>query len=42
MQAGGLEIRLPNVEEFSKDLKLAMEKEMLGIYLTDHPLNEYA
>ena len=42
MQAGGLEVRLPNVEEFSKDLKLAMEKEMLGIYLTDHPLNEYA
>ena len=41
MTGSGLEMRLPDVKEFSKELKLAMEKEMLGIYLTDHPLNAY-
>ena len=41
MAAGGLEQRLPDIEEFSKDVKLTLEKEMLGIYLTDHPLNDY-
>ncbi len=41
MQTGALDARLPDVAEFSKDIKLSMEKEMLGIYLTDHPLNEY-
>ncbi len=34
--------KLPDVKPFPKDLQLAMEKEMLGVYLTDHPLNEYA
>jgi DNA polymerase III alpha subunit len=28
---------LPNVEEFNKTLKLEMEKEHLGFYLTEHP-----
>ena len=32
---------LPKVAPFSKDIQLAMEKEMLGVYLTDHPLNDY-
>ena len=41
MTAGGLEKQLPDIEEFSKDVKLTLEKEMLGIYLTDHPLNDY-
>ena len=41
MNAGGLQPKLPDVEEFSKDVKLAFEKEMLGIYVTDHPLNDY-
>ena len=41
MAAGGLEKQLPDIEEFSKDVKLTLEKEMLGIYLTDHPLNDY-
>ena len=32
--------RLPDVEEFPRQEALAMEKDMLGIYLTDHPLND--
>ena len=41
MGGGDLAPRLPEVEEFSKPVRLNMEKEMLGIYLTDHPLNDY-
>jgi DNA polymerase-3 subunit alpha len=33
---------LPKVADFGKDTKLAMEKEMLGVYLSGHPLDEYA
>ena len=33
---------LPKVADFSKDIKLGMEKEMLGVYLSGHPLDEYA
>ena len=33
---------LPKVADFSKDTKLALEKEMLGVYLSGHPLDEYA
>ncbi|MBR5229590.1 MAG: DNA polymerase III subunit alpha, partial [Firmicutes bacterium] len=33
--------KLPDVAPFAKDIQLAMEKEMLGVYLTDHPLNDY-
>ncbi|MDE6181678.1 MAG: DNA polymerase III subunit alpha, partial [Eubacteriales bacterium] len=32
---------LPNIEEFSKKEILNMEKEMLGIYISGHPLDEY-
>ncbi len=35
------EIRLPDVEEYRKEDLLAMEKEVLGIYLSGHPLEEY-
>ncbi len=35
------EIRLPNVGEFDKDMLLAYEKEVLGIYISGHPLEEY-
>lgn len=35
------EIRLPKLEEYSKEIKLGFEKEVLGIYLTGHPLEEY-
>ena len=35
------EVRFPNVEEYSKEVKLGFEKEVLGIYLSGHPLEEY-
>lgn len=34
--------QLPNVKPFDKDIELALEKEMLGIYLSKHPLDDYA
>lgn len=33
---------LPDVADFDNDTKLAFEKEMLGVYLSGHPLDEYA
>lgn len=35
------EIRLPDVGEYSKEMKLSFEKEVLGIYVSGHPLEEY-
>ena len=35
------EIQYPNVDEYSKEIKLGFEKEVLGIYLSGHPLEEY-
>ena len=35
------EIRMPNVEEYDKETILAYEKEVLGIYLSGHPLERY-
>lgn len=35
------EINYPNIKEFSKKNLLAMEKEMTGLYLSGHPLDEY-
>ena len=35
------EIRMPNVEEFGKEELLGYEKEVLGIYLSGHPLENY-
>lgn len=42
MQNSGMAGKLPDVANFSKDLLMAMEKEMLGVYLTGHPLSDYA
>ncbi len=36
-----LEITYPNIKEFPKKQLLAMEKEMTGLYITGHPLDEY-
>lgn len=33
---------LPDISEFSKNELLAMEKEMLGLYISYHPLNDYS
>ena len=35
------DIKLPNVGEYSKEMMLAFEKEVLGIYVSGHPLEEY-
>ena len=35
------EIRMPDVEEFGKEELLGYEKEVLGIYLSGHPLENY-
>ena len=35
------EIRMPNVGEYDKEMVLAFEKEVLGIYLSGHPLEGY-
>ncbi len=36
------EIKMPNVEEFPKEMLLTFEKEVLGVYISGHPLEEYA
>lgn len=33
--------RLPDAANFSKEILSSMEKEMLGVYLSDHPLKDY-
>ena len=35
------DVHYPNVGEYDKELKLAFEKEVLGIYISGHPLEEY-
>lgn len=35
------EIKMPDVPEYDKDLLLAFEKEVLGVYLSGHPLDRY-
>ena len=40
-QKAEFDIPLPNVGEYEKETKLAFEKEVLGIYLSGHPMEEY-
>ena len=35
------EIRMPDAAEFDKETLLAFEKEVLGVYISGHPLEEY-
>ncbi len=35
------DVHYPKVGEYDKELKLAFEKEVLGIYISGHPLEEY-
>ena len=35
------EIRMPDVEEYPREAMLAFEKEVLGVYISGHPLEEY-
>ena len=41
MEESNVVNRLPAVKNFEKSVLLAQEKEMLGVYLTDHPLREF-
>ena len=40
-EKAAFEIRMPDVEEYPKEAKLAFEKEVLGVYISGHPLEEY-
>ena len=40
-QKAEFDIQLPNVGEYEKETKFAFEKEVLGVYLSGHPLEEY-
>ncbi len=40
-QKAEFEIPLPKVGEYEKETKLAFEKEVLGVYLSGHPMEEY-
>jgi len=35
------QVQLPNVGEYPKELLLSFEKEVLGVYVSGHPLEEY-
>ena len=41
MDTGDAAGKLPDVANFDDKMLLAMEKEMLGVYITGHPLKEY-
>lgn len=36
-----LEVKMPNVGEYEKELLLSFEKEVLGFYVSGHPMEEY-
>ncbi|RKJ52397.1 DNA polymerase III subunit alpha [bacterium 1XD42-8] len=40
-EKGDYEIQMPEVGEYSKEMLLEFEKEVLGIYISGHPLEEY-
>lgn len=37
-----IELKYPDIKEYTKEAKLKSEKEVVGIYLSGHPLEEYA
>ena len=39
-QKSEFDIKLPDVGEYSKEMRLSFEKEVLGIYISGHPLEE--
>jgi DNA polymerase-3 subunit alpha len=40
-ERAAFEVQYPDVQEFSKEEQLAQEKEMLGVYISGHPLDDY-
>lgn len=41
MEVESISGRLPDISNFSQDILIGMEKDMLGVYLTGHPLKNY-
>ena len=41
VQKEEFDVRLPDVGEYPKELLLSFEKEVLGVYISGHPLEEY-
>ncbi len=41
MNQAGVKAKLPAVANFDRRLLISMEKEMLGVYITGHPLEDY-
>ncbi|MBF1172655.1 MAG: DNA polymerase III subunit alpha, partial [[Eubacterium] sulci] len=41
MGSGSVSGRLPDIANFDKATLLSLEKEMTGVYISDHPLNQY-
>lgn len=35
------EIKLPDITEYDKEIRLGFEKEVMGVYISGHPLEEY-
>lgn len=42
MEQADMNIKLPDIAPYSKEITDALEKEMMGVYITGHPLNDYA
>lgn len=40
-QKSDFEVKMPDVGEYSKEMYLGFEKEVLGVYISGHPLEEY-
>jgi DNA polymerase-3 subunit alpha len=40
-QKEDLKITMPKVDEFDKEMLLAFEKELMGVYVSGHPLDDY-
>ena len=40
-QKGFFDVKLPDIGEYEPEIKLALEKEVLGIYVSGHPLEKY-
>jgi len=41
MNQAAMKTKLPQVENFDRKILISMEKEMLGVYITGHPLADY-
>ena len=40
-EKSGFQVKMPDVEDFDKQTRLGFEKEVLGVYISGHPLDDY-